>query len=134
MPYILSDQQCKVCGKSNTLFRNMIPKHENVTRKKTMPFTLPNGKRDYKRENALYNSKPEQIKNRSKRNKARALVAKAKGKAAIAGKDIAHGKALSKGGSNTLANLFIESASSNRSFSRDSNSKLKSERSKREKR
>ena len=97
-----------------------------------MPFTLPNGKRDYKRENEKYNSKPEQIKNRSNRNKARALVAKAKGKAAIAGKDIAHGKAISKGGGNSLSNLFIQSKEDNRSFARGADSKLKSEKSKRE--
>lgn len=88
-----------------------------------MPF-MKNGKRDYKRENALYNSKPEQIENRSQRNKARALLAKAKGKAAIAGKDVHHGKPISKGGGNTLANLFAASPSKNRSFKRKSNGKM----------
>lgn len=95
---------------------------------------MTNGKRDYKKDYEKYQGRPEQIKNRSQRNQARAMLAKAKGAAAIRGKDVAHGKAISKGGSNSLSNLFAESASSNRSFSRDSKSKLKSERSKREKR
>ena len=88
-----------------------------------MPF-MKNGKRDYDRENKLYNSKPEQIKNRSNRNKARALVAKAKGAAAIKGKDVAHGKAISKGGGNSLSNLFIQDKSKNRSFKRKANGEM----------
>jgi hypothetical protein len=85
---------------------------------------MKNGKRDYKRENELYNSKPEQIKNRSTRNKARAMLAKAKGAAAVEGKDVAHAKALSKGGKNTLSNLFAQDKSKNRSFKRKANGKM----------
>lgn len=99
-----------------------------------MPYAKVNGKRNYAKEYAAYQGTPEQIKKRSMRNQARALVAKAKGKAAIKGKDVAHGKALSKGGSNSLSNLFAESASGNRSFHRNGDSSLKSERSKRERR
>ncbi len=96
-----------------------------------MPF-MRNGKRDYKRENELYNSKPEQKKNRAARNKARAMMA-AKGKVRKGdGKDVAHKKALSKSGLNVLSNLAVESASSNRSFSKDKNSRMISEKSKRE--
>lgn len=47
------------------------------------------------------------------------------------GKDVAHKKALDKGGSNKDG-VFIESASANRSFRRDSKGNLVSEVSKRE--
>lgn len=47
------------------------------------------------------------------------------------GKDVAHKKALDKGGSNKDG-VFIESASANRSFKRDSKGNLVSEVSKRE--
>lgn len=94
---------------------------------------MTNGKRDYKKENEKYNSKPEQKKNRAARNKARAMMA-AKGKVRKGdGKDIAHKKALSKSGLNVLSNLSVQSASENRSFARTKTSKLKSETSKREK-
>lgn len=93
---------------------------------------MRNGKRDYRRENLEYNSKPEQKKNRAARNKARAMMA-AKGKVRKGdGKDIAHKKALSKSGLNVLSNLSVQSASENRSFARTKTSKLKSETSKRE--
>ena len=47
------------------------------------------------------------------------------------GKDVAHKKALDKGGSNKDG-VFIESASANRSFRRDSKGNLVSETSKKE--
>ena len=47
------------------------------------------------------------------------------------GKDVAHKKALDKGGSNKDG-VFIESASANRSFRRDSKGNLVSEVSKKE--
>lgn len=47
------------------------------------------------------------------------------------GKDVAHKKALDKGGSNKDG-VFIESASANRSFKRDSKGNLVSETSKKE--
>ena len=56
----------------------------------------------------------------------------AKGKAAKGdGKDVDHKRALSKGGSNSLANLFVTGKSSNRSFSRNKDGSMKSQRSKR---
>lgn len=85
------------------------------------------------REYAAYQGKPEQIKNRSKRNQARATMAKAGKVKKGDGKDVAHKKALSKSGLNILSNLTVQSKSENRSFSRTKNSKLKSETSKREK-
>lgn len=48
------------------------------------------------------------------------------------GKDVGHVKALSKGGSNSKSNLKVQSASSNRSFSRNANGSMRSETSKRE--
>ena len=94
-----------------------------------MPF-MKNGKRDYKRENELYNSKPEQRKNRSLRTIAR-NAANADGRTSKGdGKDLDHIKPLSKGGSNSKSNTRVVSASSNRSFSRNSDGSLKSQRSK----
>lgn len=98
-----------------------------------MPY-MKDGKRDYRREYDKYHAKPEQKKNRSQRNSARALVAKAKGEVAIKGKDVAHGKAISKGGTNSLSNLYAQSPSGNRSFSRNGDGSMKSEKSKRESR
>jgi len=98
-----------------------------------MPYQT-NGRRDYKKEEALYEKKhPERDKARVARNKARALVAKKKGvkPTAIIG-DVGHKKAISKGGKSTLANLFVQSPATNRSFSRKSDGSMRSERSKRE--
>lgn len=87
--------------------------------------------RDYKAEYAKYQGKPEQIKNRAERNAARAKMVKA-GKAKKGdGKDVAHVKAFDKGGSNKTG-LRVESASTNRSFKRDSKRNLVSETSTRE--
>lgn len=88
--------------------------------------------RDYRRENELYNSKPEQRANRSKRTILRNEAIKEgivhKGDS----KDLDHKKPLSKGGSNSLSNARVTSKSENRSFSRNSDGSLKSQRSKRE--
>lgn len=70
--------------------------------------------RDYKKEYAQYHSKPEQKKNRAKRNAARAIMSRELGKAAIKGKDIDHIKPLSKGGSNKRSNLRVMLVSQNR--------------------
>lgn len=97
-----------------------------------MPY-MRNGKRDYKRENALYNSKPEQIKARTERTQLRREAIKT-GKASVGdGKDLDHKKPLSKGGANTLANSRMVSPSANRSFSRNADGSLKSQTSKKEK-
>lgn len=88
--------------------------------------------RDYKREDKLYNSRPEQRAARSKRtilrNQANEAGITSKGD----GKDLDHRKPLSKGGANTLSNARAVSPSTNRSFSRNSDGSLKSQRSKRE--
>ena len=49
------------------------------------------------------------------------------------GKDIGHVKAISKGGLSQMYNLQVQSKAKNRSFSKTSASKMKSEVSKREK-
>ena len=97
-----------------------------------MPF-MKNGKRDYKRENELYNSKPEQIKARSERTVARRQANEDGRTAKGDGKDLDHKKPLSKGGTSARSNLRAVSASSNRSFSRNSDGSMKSQTSKREK-
>jgi hypothetical protein len=97
-----------------------------------MPYTLPNGKRDYKRENELYNSRPEQIKARSERTTARRASNEAGTTHKGDGKDIDHITPLSKGGSNAKSNQRVVSESANRSFSRNADGSLKSQTSKRE--
>lgn len=71
--------------------------------------------RDYKKEYRSYHSRPDQIANRSTRNKARRLLTKELGKAALAGKDVDHKRPLSKGGSNRRSNLQVTSVHYNRS-------------------
>lgn len=97
-----------------------------------MPF-MTNGKRDYKKELAWEKKKkPKRVEDRAQRNAARATVAKAKGvkPTSIRG-DVGHKKAISKGGANGLANLFVQNPTNNRSFARNKNGSMKSERSKR---
>ena len=96
-----------------------------------MPYTK-NGKRDYKRENALYNSRPDQIAKRSERSVARVQSNRAGTTSKGDGKDIDHIKPLSKGGANTKSNERVVAKSVNRSFSRNADGSLKSQTSKRE--
>ena len=97
-----------------------------------MPY-MKNGKRDYKRENELYNSRPEQRKARSERTVAR-NQANADGRTSKGdGKDLDHRVPLSKGGTSAKSNLRPVSRSENRSFSRNKDGSLKSQTSKREK-
>ena len=58
-------------------------------------------------------------------------MAKAKGvsKTALKG-DVGHKKAISRGGANGLANLFVQNPTNNRSFARNKDGSMKSERSK----
>jgi putative SOS response-associated peptidase YedK len=89
-------------------------------------------KADRKYENATkYQASPEQKKNRAARNAARAKLMK-EGKVSKGdGKDVSHKVAFDKGGSNKQG-VRVESASTNRSFKRDSKRNLVSETSKRE--
>ena len=99
-----------------------------------MPF-MENGKRSYKKELAWeHKHKKNRVKDRAARNKARAMVAKKNGTTPkkLSG-DVGHRKAISKGGVSILGNLFVQSPSSNRSFSRNADGSMKSETSKKEK-
>lgn len=87
-----------------------------------MPY-MKNGKRDYDREYKEYHGKPEQIKNRDKRNKARADMEEKHGD--LTGKDVGHKKALIKGGSNDMSNLRVEDKSKNRSVAKTKKNKMK---------
>jgi len=100
-----------------------------------MPYV--NKPRPYKREYELQKARGEHD-NRMERQRGRRKLDKempdgnGNGKAdAREGKDVAHVKALSKGGSNKHG-LKIEPAAKNRSFKRDSKGKLVSEVSKKE--
>lgn len=96
-----------------------------------MPY-MTNGKRDYKKENEKFNSKPNERKKRSLRTVARRQANAAGITKKGDGKDLDHKLALSKGGSNNKSNLRVVSASSNRSFARNKDGSLKSQTSKRE--
>lgn len=93
---------------------------------------MKNGKRDYKRENELYKSKPEQIAKRVQRNQARKEMMDAGLVKKGDGKHVDHIQPLSKGGENKRSNLRVISASANSSFKRDSKSRLTSQTSRRE--
>jgi 5-methylcytosine-specific restriction endonuclease McrA len=92
---------------------------------------MKDGKRDYRREYDKYHGRPEQIKNRDARNKAHSDLEKKTGRD-ITG-DVDHVKPLSQGGSNSPSNLRVTSKGENRSFKRDSKSKMTSQQSRREK-
>lgn len=97
-----------------------------------MPF-MKNGSRDYKRELQLAwekEKKPNRVKHRALRNKARSELGLKVGDP----RDAGHKRALSKGGTGGLANLFTQNAGANRSFSRNPNGSMKSETSKKERR
>lgn len=67
-------------------------------------------KRDYKKEYAAYHGKPEQIKNRSKRNSARRIMKVKVGDP----REVDHKKPLSKGGTNAKSNLRVVTRKTNR--------------------
>ena len=67
-------------------------------------------KRNYKKEYRDYHGKPQQRKNRSKRNQARRKMGLKKGDS----REVDHKKPLSKGGSNRKSNLRVVSRKTNR--------------------
>lgn len=69
--------------------------------------------RDYSYDKA-YEDRPEQVKNRVKRNKARRMITRVRGKTAVRGKDVDHKKPLKNGGGNSIKNLRIASKKKNR--------------------
>lgn len=98
-----------------------------------MPPFMTNGKRDYKKElNWEHTKKKNRVKDRAQRNAARSAVKKKVGASAIQGKDVGHKKAVSRGGKNGLANLFVQNPGANRSFRRNAKGAMVNERSKRE--
>lgn len=89
--------------------------------------------RDYRKEYDTYQGTEEQKKNRAMRNAARRKALK-KGRVVKGdGKDVAHNKAISKGGNNGDGTK-VTTASANRSFDRNSKKGLVSETSPRERR
>ena len=93
---------------------------------------MKNGRRDYKREVALYTSKPEVKKKRAEQNAARRELER-EGKVHKGdGKQVDHAKPLSKGGDNRRSNLRVVPASENESFARNRDGTLKNQTSKRE--
>ena len=95
---------------------------------------MKNGKRDYSAELQWeHKKKKTRVKDRAQRNAARATVAKERGVSPKAlGGDVGHKRAVSKGGKNGLANLFVQDPSKNQSFARNKDGSMKSEISKRE--
>lgn len=95
-----------------------------------MPY-MRDGKRDYRREYDKYQGREERKNARVEQNKARRIMER-EGKVSKGdGKDVDHKKPLSKGGSTSKSNLRVVDRSSNRSFSRNSDGSLKSQRSRR---
>lgn len=80
------------------------------------PF-MTNGKRDTKKENRKFNSRPSEKKKRAARNKARRQAIKEGRVKKGDGKDLDHKKPLARGGSNKKSNTRVRSASANRSHS-----------------
>jgi hypothetical protein len=90
-----------------------------------MPF-MKNGQRNYSAElDWEKDNKPQRVKERSKRNAARAMMME-EGKAHKGdGKDVDHKKPLSKGGGNGRGNLRVVAASKNRSVKRKQDGSLR---------
>lgn len=89
-----------------------------------------NYKRDYVQERKTESKARKHA--RVMRNQARQEMIK-EGKAHVGdGKDVGHKTAISKGGTNKRSNFEMQSAKSNRSFSRNSDGSMKSEVSKKE--
>ena len=87
---------------------------------------MRDGKRSYDKE-LLWEkqNKPQRVKERSKRNAARALMME-EGRAYKGdGKDVDHKKPLSKGGGNGRGNLRVVAASKNRSVKRKQDGSLR---------
>ena len=71
---------------------------------------MPKKPRNYRKEYDTYHGKPEQIKNRAIRNKARDEKGLQKGD----GREVDHKKPLSRGGGNSKKNLKVTTRKANR--------------------
>lgn len=81
--------------------------------------------RDYKKEYANYQGKPEQIANRAKRNAARAAMEKKGIVRKGDGQDVDHKTPIVKGGGNGPGNLRAVPKSQNRSFARTKSARMR---------
>jgi hypothetical protein len=81
--------------------------------------------RDYKQEYANYDGTPAVKKKRAQRNKARRIMEREGAVHKGDGKDVDHKTPLSKGGTTVRGNLAVKSASSNRSYKRNSDGSMK---------
>lgn len=70
--------------------------------------------RNYRKEYDEYHGKPEQVKNRAARVKARRLMEKTGSVTKGDGKDVDHVKPLKSGGTSARSNLRVRSIKSNR--------------------
>lgn len=75
--------------------------------------SAPSG-RVYSAYDKAHQATPEEVHKRVLRNKARRLMIRKMGKAALKGKDVDHIKALAAGGGGGMSNLRIRSVHSNR--------------------
>ena len=92
---------------------------------------MPMLKRDYKRERELQLKRGED-EGHTKRLALRREAVKAGMVKPHDGKDVSHKVALSRGGSNTLKNAKVQTPSANRSFARNPDGSMKSEKSRKE--
>jgi len=86
-----------------------------------MPYKNPADRDTY----PAYAQKPDIVKKRAARNKARAMLEKEGLVHKGDGKDVDHKKPVSKGGATTRSNLRVKPASANRSFARKSDHSIK---------
>jgi hypothetical protein len=81
--------------------------------------------RDYKKEYANYQGKPDQIKKRAIRNAARSEMEEKGVVSKGDGKDVDHKTPIAKGGGNGSGNLRAVPKSANRSFARTKSARMK---------
>jgi hypothetical protein len=74
----------------------------------------PSSKRNYKQEYAEFHGKPEQVKKRAQRVKARRMLEKEGTVSKGDGKDVDHIKPLKSGGTSARGNLRVRSVKANR--------------------
>jgi hypothetical protein len=86
-----------------------------------MPYKDPKDRDTY----PAYAQKPDVIKKRAERNKARAIMERAGLVHKGDGKDVDHKTPVSKGGKTVRGNLRVKSASANRSYDRKSDHTIK---------
>jgi hypothetical protein len=96
-----------------------------------MPYV--NKPRPYKKEYEEYDGTPAVKKRRAQRNKARRMMERAGKVHKGDGKDVDHITPASKGGKTVLSNLRVKNASDNRSFSRNSDHSVKTNKPKKKK-